>query len=135
MNRFGVLARLAPLLIVAGLLGGCNESEGGSASPTGLDLRGSWSGEYVRPGVREPLKAKVIQDGDAIIIQTSRQTVGRLLTGYMNSNADLSMTDGYDGELWTSATPATPNRIYLHDYLYSPTVDNDPPLQDIILTR
>ena len=128
-------AWLAVLVAAAFLAEGCDDSEGGKAPAGGPDLRGAWSGRYVRPGVSEPLQARVIQDGDAVVIQTTRAQAGRLLTGYLNDAARLTMTDGYDGELWTSASPASPTRLHLHDYLQSPSLGYDPPLQEIILTR
>ena len=127
--------RLAMLGVAVGLLDGCNESDGGSPPPGGPDLSGEWSGRYVSPGVSEPFEARVIQDGDAVVIQTTRAQAGRLLTGTMDRDAKLRMTDGYNSELWTSASPATPHRIHIHDYLQTPTIGYDPPLQDLILTR
>jgi hypothetical protein len=121
-----------------GWAAGC-DSGGGEAKGTpgtaGLDLTGSWSGEYTSPGVRIALKAKIRQNGDAVVIQTSKDGVCNLLTGTMSPDGSLFMTDSVDAETWTSHGEVTESGFLVRDYLYDPSLGSDSPEQDLILRR
>jgi hypothetical protein len=130
-------AVLAAFLWVVG--DGCDSGgggTGGSPGTAGIDISGSWSGAYVAPGIEIPLTAKIRQSGDAVIIKTSKDGVGNLLTGSMNAEGHLTLVDAYDGETWTSFGPVSEHYIRIRDYLYRPKPGEDePPEQDIILHR
>ena len=126
------------LAFLAAILDGCNSGgggTGGSPGSAGIDLSGTWQGRYVSPDLEVPLSAKIRQSGDSIIIQTTKDGVGHLLTGVMRPDGSLLLTDSFDGETWTSYGPVTETHVRIRDYLYDPTLGSDSPEQDIYLSR
>ncbi|MCX7818295.1 MAG: hypothetical protein N2652_03675 [Kiritimatiellae bacterium] len=131
-----MMAAVIALLMAA--MDGCNSGgggTGGSPGSAGIDLSGTWQGQYVAPGVEIPLSAKIRQSGDSIIIQTTKDGVGHLLTGVMRADGSLLLTDSFDGETWTSYGPVTESYVRIRDYLYDPSLGSDSPEQDIYLSR
>ena len=125
---------------------GCNDGGGGgtsvnvtndtgTVSTSSLDLSGSWRGRYTSPTQDVPLTAKIRQSGDTLIIQTTKQGVGHLLTGTIASSGNIMLTDSMDGETWTSYGQVTENNFLIRDYLYKPELGSDSPEQDIYLSR
>ncbi len=124
--------------VVAVSIAGCTgESDGDSGSPgtAGLNLSGSWSGEYTAPGARVALRAKIVQTGDAVVISTTKGGVAQLLTGFMGPNGSLYLTDSVDAEIWTSDGDVTESGFLVRDYLFNPELGSDSPEQDLILHR
>ena len=121
-------------------LRGCDNGGSSGPPPIGPDLRGRWGGAYYQTnrGGQLSLTATVRQDGDAVTITTSK-TGGTavLLTGTTDERGHLDMTDGFDGQEWTSFFgPASTNHIKLADYVETPSLeDPDPPLYVLDLTR
>jgi hypothetical protein len=119
--------------------GGCNDGNdndgGGVPGTAGINLSGSWTGEYTSPGVRVPLSARILQNGNAVIINTTKDGVANFLTGTMGPDGFLFLTDSVDAETWTSYGEVTANSFLVRDYLYDPTLGNDSPEQDLILRR
>jgi hypothetical protein len=113
--------------------------DGNKADPVGADIAGDWAGYYENDetGDRENITATVSQDGDAVSITTSKTGPGHHLTGAISAEAHLFMTDSYDGQTWTSQTPATHNSLEIGDYTYKPEpgAEDSPPLQFLQLYR
>ncbi|MBM4155397.1 MAG: hypothetical protein FJ221_10270 [Lentisphaerae bacterium] len=116
---------------------GCNDSGDGGGTPgtSGINLSGSWTGEYTSPGIRIPVQARIRQSGDAVVIQTTKSGVANFLTGTMGPNGFLFMTDSVDAETWTSNGDVTESSFLIRDYLYDPSLGSDSPEQDLILHR
>jgi hypothetical protein len=116
---------------------GCNDSGDGGGTPgtAGIDLSGSWSGEYTSPGVRIAVQARIRQSGDAVVIQTTKNGVANFLTGTMGPDGFLFLTDSVDAETWTSYGDVTASSFLVRDYLYDPSLGSDSPEQDLILQR
>ena len=115
-----------------------SSSKDTKTSPVGADIAGSWSGKYwdENTGDTEPVTAEVSQDGDAVVITTSRTGSGHNLTGTIKTNAEMLLTDSYDGQRWSTWTPVTHNAMDLLDYDWQPVLgEPDPPLQHITLSR
>lgn len=130
--------RLLGVLMALALIGGCNSGGGGTGGnpgAAGIDLSGSWTGEYISPAQTVPLTAKIRQSGDSVIIQTTKSGPGNLLTGTMGPTGDLLLTDAFDGETWTSYGQVSGHHIRIRDYFYDPTLGSDSLEQDIILRR
>ncbi len=112
-----------------------------TADPVGADIAGKWTGYYENDetGEYETLTATVSQDGDAVTITTSKSGPGHSLNGSIGSDANLFMTDSYDGQSWTSQRPATSTSLDVGDYTYRPDGSDpeapEPPLQFIQLYR
>lgn len=118
---------------------GC-AGQGKSVPPVGPDIRGRWGGVYYQTdrGGQVSLSASIGQEGDAVTISTSKPAgTARLLTGTINEEGRMVLTDGFDGETWTTLFgPATPNHVKLADYVYTPSLeDPDPPVYVLDLTR
>lgn len=99
-------------------------------------IAGAWRGTYYtrgygleQPGVS--ISAQIRQDGDAVIINTTLTGVGANLTGTIDSDGDMRLTDAYDGEIWTTHyRPATPSFIQIADFLRPPELgDLETPIQ------
>ncbi len=102
--------------VLTGLLTGC-EDNAFSKSPEGPDIGGSWNGTYERPGLSEPLSAKITQDGDSVVIETTLSGPGELFTGAITKAGDIEAMDNYNGKTWTSLGETTPKHVYIRDYL------------------
>jgi hypothetical protein len=163
MNKRVHLAAISALLLSTPLWSGCDQSAawlavspafylldsdsnsldiGGGGEdktdPVGADIAGEWSGYYENDdtGDRENITATVSQDGDAVTITTSKTGTGHHLTGTITVEADLRMTDSYDGQTWTSQKSATSTSLEVGDYTSRPEPGPDkPPLQFIQLYR
>ena len=130
---------LATLCVFA-LLTGCDGGDGGSSSPVGADLSGSWSGSYENEetGSSASISATVRQDGNGVTINTDKGgPPGQSLSGSIDASGNMTMTDAADGEVWTSYRPATSSRIVISDYTYRPEAGetNDVPRKIIDLRR
>ncbi len=121
------------------LAGGCNDGNdndgGGTPGTAGINLSGSWTGEYTSPGVSVSLRARILQNGNAVIINTTKDGVASFLSGTMGPDGFLFLTDSVDAETWTSYGDVTANSFIVRDYLYDPTLGSDSPEQDLILRR
>lgn len=119
------------------VLAACNDGGGSTGGPSssGFNLSGSWSGRYQSPDMQLALTAKIRQDGDTLIIQTTKEGVGHLLTGTISTNGSIMLTDSLDGETWTSYGEVTDVYVRIRDYLYNPALGSDQPEQDIYLSR
>lgn len=130
------ISMLAAALIA--VVDGCNTGDGGtggSPGSAGIDLSGTWQGRYVAPDLEVPLTAKIRQSGDSIIIQTTKEGVGHLLTGVMRADGSLLLTDSFDGETWTSYGEVSETYVRIRDYLFNAELGSDSPEQDIYLSR
>jgi hypothetical protein len=133
------------LVIFSGCDHGGKESVGGggtgSTSPSPYpDVRGSWSGSFFRTDVlgSTPVTATIGQDRDAVSIRTDLPPgLGNSFTGTITPGGDMSLTDGYDGESWTTYYgPATADFIKIADFIVPPSTENPhPPLHIIELRR
>ena len=109
--------------------------------PITLRLSGSWRGSYSVLGDLDPggvpITASVQQSGDAITIRTSLSTVGANLSGSIDSDNCIRLTDAFDGEVWTTHfQKATDNHIQIADFIRPPSAEEpDPPTNVIDLRR
>jgi hypothetical protein len=127
-------AAFLTLLVCSGFIFlGCEDSD--RAPPVGTDIGGNWTGYYERPGYHEDLQAEVEQDGSSLVITTTLAGNGHQLTGTIDTGSFIYVTDGYDGETWTSYGQVTPNYIYIRDFLWDPDLGNRSPVQGIYLFR
>jgi hypothetical protein len=122
------------------LMSGCDGGGGGSSSQGAVDIAGSWSGSYENEetGEHVSISATVDQDGSGVVIKTTKgNPPGQSLSGSMDGDANLTMTDAGDGEVWTSYTPTTASRIVITDFTYQPQArdTNDVPRKIIDLRR
>jgi len=106
---------------------GCDDG-GSRAAPVGVDIHGQWGGVYyVEGGSRVSITASVSQDGDAIVIKTDKaEPPGQSLTGTIDENGDIVLTDAYDAEVWTDYGTVTTTRLRVSDYERSPYIGEDP---------
>jgi len=122
---------------------GCNDSgssDDGAASAGVPSVSGSWSGIYYRTdeAAEESITASISQDGKAVVINTTKASApGQAFTGTIETNGEMILTDGSDGETWTTHFgPATGNNIHIADFVRPPTPEEmDPPLRIVHLTR
>lgn len=135
------LGRLARFLFVTFVVAGCDPTGGGSGTkPVGPDIRGKWSGEFytirLEPPRRQTVTAEIRQDGDAVVVKTSRTGTAANLTGTINAAGRMTMTDAADGETWTTYFgPATASRVRLADFLYDDDLGADSPMYVLDLKR
>lgn len=127
------LLPLSVLLAVGLLAVGCDSGGGSGSTPVGPDIRGKWSGSFysirLDPPRRQPVTATIQQDGDAVIIKTSRTGTGANLTGTIDAKGNMKLTDAFDGELWTTYYgPATATRVRILDFLYDDDLGGESPL-------
>lgn len=120
-------------VVLSGCLGG--GGGGGGPSPVGSDLRGKWSGYYKSPDQRVNLTATIKQEGNALTIETTKEGVGHLLTGTIDDDSYVFLTDAFDGETWTSYGEVSHDYLRIRDYFYDPELRRDSPEQDIYLSR
>lgn len=105
-------------------LSGCGGGSGGGPSVIGPNLNGDWKGDfYITDGsVDRLLTAHIDHEGTNITIRTSR-TAGTavLLTGRIDAEGNMVLTDGFDGETWTTIEgSATKNHILIEDFTERP---------------
>ena len=123
------------------LLAGCNGGGGGGGEPpVGPNLNGDWAGSYygVRTGDpgRRAVTANIRHRGTTVIINTSLTGAGATLTGTIDPDGEMVLTDPYDGETWTThVRPASPTRVQVADYLYDDELGAESPLRVIDLSR
>jgi len=130
-------AGLLAVLVVAALALGCGSGSGHKRSPpVGPNITGRWNGEYFRTdrSSRTALTATIRQDGDAIWINTSKaEGRARSFTGTMDEDGEMSLTDAYDGQHWTSEYgPATTNRVVIGDYVERPSMEDPDPASYVL---
>ena len=147
----------AALLIATVVLQGCNggNDTGGSnlgrrglsshsssgSNPSLLNLNGQWVGSLSVLGDMDPggtsIRATVNQQGDAITIHTNLTSIGGNLSGTIDADGWIQLTDAFDGETWTTYfLKATGNRIQIADFLRPPsTAEPLPPMNLIDLRR
>ncbi len=122
-TRFAA-ALVASGISFLGLLSGCGGGGGGGASVIGPNLNGDWSGDfYITDGsVDRLLTAHIDHEGTNITIHTSRTSgTAVLLTGRIDVEGNMVLTDGFDGETWTTIEgPATKNHILIEDFTERP---------------
>lgn len=115
---------LAGVVSIASLLEGCGGGGGGGPGVTGPNLNGSWEGDfYITDGsVDRTLTAEITHEGTNITIRTSRTAgTGMLLTGRIDAEGNMVLTDGFDGETWTTIEgPATTNHVLIEDFTEQP---------------
>ncbi|MDH3695491.1 MAG: S-layer homology domain-containing protein [Gammaproteobacteria bacterium] len=91
-----------------------------------------WEGEFyvTNSSSKNSITASVNQSGSNVDIDTSRSGRAGRFIGSINSSGDMFVIDPHDGEIWTTYFgPATPIRIVLADFLYTPSpADPNPPL-------
>jgi len=133
---------ICTLMILSGCDRGGKESVGGGTGSTSpyLDIRGSWSGSFFRTDVlgSTPVNATISQDKDALSIRTDLPPgLANSFTGTITAGGDIRLTDGYDGETWTTYYgPATADFIKIADFIVPPSTENPhPPLHIIELRR
>ena len=123
-SRFSAFA-VAALVSVAALLEGCGGGGGGGGpSVIGPNLNGSWAGDFfITDGsIDRTLTAEIEHSGTNITIRTSR-TAGTavLLTGWIDDEGNMQLTDAFDGETWTTIDgPATTNHVLIEDFVEAP---------------
>jgi hypothetical protein len=126
------------LAVGVALAAGCGGGGGGGAPPVGPDLRGQWAGVITQPGSpATSLTATIGQDGNAVTIHTSLQGIGAAFTGASTDDGCLSLTDGFDGETWTTfRRKTTPTRIQISDFTRAPVLgEPQPALRTIDMQR
>jgi hypothetical protein len=118
---------LCILVVIAASCGG----DDGPAAVAGLpaiagnDWVGVWY-DTERSG-RSSLRATIRVDGNAVRVESSRPagSTARVLTGSLDSTGAMRLTDGADGEVWsTFFGPASTNFIKLADYKERPFAGN-----------
>ena len=117
--------------------GGGGGSGNSGPAPVGPHVGGRWSGEYRNDDTGESisLTAEIDQEGNQIFITTSKTGVGHYLSGTIDQDGYIRVTDAYDGQIWTSGGTITSTSLTIDDYTHRPTIDNDPALQLIVLSR
>lgn len=91
-------------------------------------IDGQWSGTFFTenwpfPG-RRHVSATITQSGDAITIDTSLNGIGSFLTGRIDANGGIVLTDAATGETWTTHRQrATESFIEIADFRKE--LDND----------
>lgn len=128
------------LITVAAITLGCDSGGSDAAPPVGPDIRGSWSGRYYIRGAsdarEQAITATISQDGDAIILKTSLTGVGADLTGTIDAHGDMTLTDAWDAEIWTTYfQPVNSNFVQVADFTSVPQPGESTPLQIIELSR
>lgn len=136
MFRFAQLT-LCLLGVTAGL--GC-DSSGSRSTPIGPDLQGSWAGKAFVSRSSDPqeqaITATVSHSGDAITINTSKTGTGATLTGTIDTDGNMTLTDPSDGETWTTFFgPANSNSFRVADFVFDDDLGGASPLQVIELSR
>lgn len=105
-------------------LSGCDGGGGGGPSVVGPNLNGDWSGDFfITDGsVDRTLTAHIDHKGTNVTIRTSRTSgTAVLLTGHIDVEGNMVLTDGFDGETWTTIEgPATTNHILIEDFTEKP---------------
>ncbi len=121
MKNISMLSRAVAVVVVALLCAGCEDEEGANESPTGPDISGDWSGNYISgAGEVTPISASISQNGSATYIETSLATEGHLLVGSVGGSGNVVMTDSFSGETWTAGQPVTSSHVQLIDYAFGP---------------
>lgn len=83
-----------------------------------LDISGSWSGSYNSgDGVQNSCSASISQNGRSVFIETSLSGRAHFLSGEINGDGDMYLTDHYDSEMWTVQGAVTSSRIDLIDFV------------------
>jgi hypothetical protein len=127
------------MLVAPALLVGCDGGGGGSAPPVGPDIRGKWEGIFFTEGAgnAEDITARIGQDGDAVVIKTSKSTPpGQRFTGSMAPDGFMTLTDASDGETWSTLSGnATESYIRIEDFVFRPAAGGDAPKNVIELRR
>ena len=83
-------------------------------------IAGKWSGTYSWSDGTHPMnvRATIEQNGNSLVIRTSKAAPGRLLTGQIRSNGRIRLTDSDDGEIWsTYYGSASANHVKIADFL------------------
>ena len=122
MQGMSTIGWLAALVLVMPLAG-CNDS-GGGAAPAGLNMSGDRSGEYSSPVQAVSVNAKITQDGDALVIETTKAGNGHLLTGRIDADGKIWVMDAGTGQTWTTTGTTAANVLTLQDYYYDPAVSD-----------
>lgn len=134
-------ALAAALVLLVGLHCGCDGGGEAPLPPVGPSIGGQWAGRFFvaeSSDIRDQaVTATIRQNGDAVIIETSLVGVGARLTGAIDAEGNMVLTDPFDGETWTTFFgPATPTAVTVADFLLPPTPeDASTPLNVIQLTR
>ncbi len=131
------------LVILSGCDSGSKKSVGLGYGSTGPypDIRGSWSGSFYRTDVlgSTSVNATIDQDIEAVSIHIDGLLpgLGNSFIGTITILGGMSLTDGYDGESWTTYYgPASPDFIKIADFIVPPSTENPhPPLHIIELRR
>lgn len=121
-------------MCAVGTLAGCGGGNGDDG-PKYVDLSGNWTGRYVSPEVNQNVVATITQDRDALVIETSLRSIGHVLTGNIDTNGQIRLTDAFDGETWTSHGPVSTNAFLIRDYLWDPILGRESPDQGIYFNR
>ena len=83
-------------------------------------IAGKWSGKYSWSDGTHlmSVSATIEQNGNSLVIRTSKAAPGRLLTGQIRSNGKIRLTDSDDGEIWsTYYGAASANHVKIADFL------------------
>jgi hypothetical protein len=127
MNARFIAVLLAGAVSAVSLLEGCGGGGGGGGgapSVIGPNLNGAWEGDfYITDGtVDYTITAQISHEGSNITLRTSRSAgTGVLLTGWINTEGHMQLTDGFDGETWTTIEgPATTNHVLIEDFTETP---------------
>jgi len=123
MNARGYLYKIGVLALLTCTFAACDGGGGGSSlPPVGPSIAGKWTGLFFIqgvPGSEEEIRASIRQDGDAVVIATTRAetATGHRLTGTIDESGEIFLTDALDGETWTTInTPATENFVEIADF-------------------
>jgi hypothetical protein len=134
----GLVSLLAVLAaMVFGCDGGGGGGGGGGGNIVGPRIGGKWTGVYeIRNYFRdEPIdvRASVKHSGDMFVLRTNLPEQGRMLTGTIDEDGEMTATDAFDGETWTTHSgPATENYLDLEDFRFDL---DDNAIAVLILTR
>ncbi len=123
------------------MLTGCDDDDNdNSVSVTGPNLNGSWSGTYyflfgMKPS--QSISADIDHRGEVIIIDTSISTgMAARFTGSISSNGQMTLTDNYDGETWTTFFgAASTGKVVIADYIWDDDIGAAEDMAIISLTR
>ena len=94
-----------------------NDNGSGGGTPK---IAGKWLGKYSWSDGTHlmSVSATIEQNGNSLVIRTSKAAPGRLLTGQIRSNGRIRLTDSDDGEIWsTYYGPVSANHVKIADFL------------------
>ena len=113
------------LFMLAAFFTGCDGNTEPAQSLVGPNLNGAWTGTltlHTKDGTRTShIIATINHTGDSVIIHTNGGGTASLMTGTIEPDGSMILTDALDGENWTTHfSKAIVNRVIVADYIQAP---------------